>query len=207
VTPSALTAYEHPPSYDRPAPSAAQYLPQLDSLRAFAVFAVMVGHLAARATAALPLGELGVRLFFVLSGFLITRILLQCRALIANGARPAGVIGRPTRRFLRLAPAFTVCWSCGWLVFLKFGTVCRGICSPRQHLLARIGEWHGAVVTSGRLAVEEQFISCGRWWCFSTSPPANAILVLVVAIGPVFQDWSERLVAGHCSRASLWSLG
>lgn len=50
------------------------YKPQLDSLRAFAVTAVLSSHFLGLD---LPFGHLGVRLFFVLSGFLITGILLR----------------------------------------------------------------------------------------------------------------------------------
>src|SRR4029077_20220946 len=63
------------------------------------------GHYAPRVTARLPLGELGVRLFFVLSGFLITGILFECRKLVADGAPASGVIARfYLRRCLRIVP-------------------------------------------------------------------------------------------------------
>src|SRR5687767_8001969 len=58
---------------DRTSPSTARlrYLPGLDGLRALAVLAVVLYH------AGLPLrgGFLGVEVFFVLSGFLITALL------------------------------------------------------------------------------------------------------------------------------------
>lgn len=59
-----------------PAPSDATrlpYLPGLDGVRALAVVAVLLFHLPARL---LPGGFLGVDVFFVLSGFLITSLLL-----------------------------------------------------------------------------------------------------------------------------------
>ena len=49
------------------------HMPQLDVLRAFAVFAVLVHHFID--TKALDFANEGVKLFFVLSGFLITGIL------------------------------------------------------------------------------------------------------------------------------------
>ena len=48
--------------------------PQLDGLRAFAVAGVLYFHLANPHS---PWGHLGVRVFFVLSGFLITGILIR----------------------------------------------------------------------------------------------------------------------------------
>ena len=69
---------------DRPS-----YLPALDGLRAIAVLLVMWGHVPPQvpgypewlmiALSILSPGELGVEIFFVLSGFLITRILLAER--------------------------------------------------------------------------------------------------------------------------------
>ncbi|MBR0799429.1 acyltransferase, partial [Bradyrhizobium jicamae] len=50
------------------------YRPQLDALRTFAVFSVLISHYWLKESL---LGHFGVRLFFVLSGFLITSILLQ----------------------------------------------------------------------------------------------------------------------------------
>ncbi len=50
------------------------YVPALDGIRAVSVLAVMVYHAGAPW---LPGGFLGVDLFFVLSGFLITTLLLQ----------------------------------------------------------------------------------------------------------------------------------
>jgi len=63
---------------------ALDFMPQLDGLRAFAVSAVLVHHLLdvsilPEAPFALSWGLLGVRLFFVLSGFLITGLLLSGR--------------------------------------------------------------------------------------------------------------------------------
>lgn len=87
--------------------SSASYMPQLDGLRALAVLAVMLHHFG------LPLkldwilrvgwGELGVRLFFVLSGFLITGILLRARAEKSH-LRAFGIFY--ARRALRIFPIF-----------------------------------------------------------------------------------------------------
>ena len=60
-------------------------IPSLDGLRAISIALVLLGHLAgtrsfpltAAAGSVLGLGELGVHVFFVISGFLITRLLLE----------------------------------------------------------------------------------------------------------------------------------
>jgi peptidoglycan/LPS O-acetylase OafA/YrhL len=63
------------------------YRPQLDALRTFAVFGVLVSHYWLIES---PVGHFGVRLFFVLSGFLITSILLQRGSTWAFYGRRAG---------------------------------------------------------------------------------------------------------------------
>ncbi|MBA3282256.1 MAG: acyltransferase, partial [Acidimicrobiia bacterium] len=80
-------------------PQAPRYLPGLDGLRAVAVAAVVAYHLGE-----LPGGFLGVDVFFVISGFLITRLLLaehERTGRIAIGAFWG-------RRFRRLLPALLV---------------------------------------------------------------------------------------------------
>jgi peptidoglycan/LPS O-acetylase OafA/YrhL len=80
-------------------PSATGQLPGLDGLRAFAVAAVIAYHLGV-----LPGGFLGVDVFFVVSGFLITRLLL------AERVRTDRISLRAfwARRFRRLVPALLV---------------------------------------------------------------------------------------------------
>ncbi len=88
-----------------------RHMPQLDSLRAFAVFGVMVEHFLPPTDAiraALPWGDFGVRLFFVLSGFLISGILLRCRDQLDSRELALGAIIRTffARRFIRLIPVY-----------------------------------------------------------------------------------------------------
>lgn len=77
-------------------------LPGLDGLRAVAIAAVVVFHLDA---AWLPGGYLGVDVFFVVSGFLITTLLLREHE--ATGR--VDVVAFWTRRARRLLPALLVC--------------------------------------------------------------------------------------------------
>src|SRR5689334_17705543 len=91
-------------------PRAGARIPSLDGMRALAIALVCVGHIAARLSGAHPgilaqifdLGTLGVRVFFVLSGFLITSLLL-------HEMQKYGRISLPRfyfRRTLRIFPAF-----------------------------------------------------------------------------------------------------
>jgi peptidoglycan/LPS O-acetylase OafA/YrhL len=75
------------------------YLPALDGLRAFAILTVMLNHLKTKPL--FPGGNIGVDLFFVLSGFLITALLVQEWA----GAGSISLKRFYLRRALRLLPA------------------------------------------------------------------------------------------------------
>src|SRR6266480_280850 len=72
------------------------YQPALDGVRALAVIAVLLFH---GGVAALPGGFLGVDAFFVLSGYLITSLLLAERA-DTGRIRLAAFWGRRARRLL-----------------------------------------------------------------------------------------------------------
>ena len=182
------------PTQECPAPvkpSHTRYLPQLDTLRAVAVFSVILAHFAPRATERLPLGELGVRLFFVLSGFLITGILLDCRGLIEQGAQPAAVIGRfYARRLLRIAPAYYGLLAIMWLAAypeLRDSLPWHLAYLSNIHF-AMLGEWRGATSLLWSLAVEEQFYLL--WPIIVLFQPARRMkvtLAAVIAIGPLFR--------------------
>lgn len=75
------------------------YVPALDGIRAFAVVGVMIGHLGGRHV--LPAGGLGVDVFFVLSGFLITSLIIGER----TRRRSFSFKNFYARRALRLLPA------------------------------------------------------------------------------------------------------
>jgi peptidoglycan/LPS O-acetylase OafA/YrhL len=100
-------------------------MPQLDGLRAFAVGVVLIEHYIPTTDpvrSALPWGTLGVRLFFVLSGFLITGILYRCRLRLERGEVSLRSTLRSffARRFIRLMPIYYLYLvGCVWM--LPFG--------------------------------------------------------------------------------------
>ena len=140
-------------------------MPQLDALRAFAVGAVLVQHYAPLAQLPAPFdlswGFLGVRLFFVLSGFLITGILIRARDDAQAGGVPGFAVLRAfyARRALRIFPLYylviAVClllnvppvrdeWP--WLVTYTYNL----------HVAAR-GWFSDNIAHFWSLAVEQQF--------------------------------------------------
>ena len=92
----------------------ARYVPALDGLRAVAVGLVVVGHLSYRLA---PGGNVGVDVFFVLSGYVITLTLLREHA-------ATGAISIPrffVRRALRLLPALLAVVMADVVVGALFG--------------------------------------------------------------------------------------
>jgi peptidoglycan/LPS O-acetylase OafA/YrhL len=87
-----------------PPPSVIGYSPQLDALRAFAVTAVLLNHFWLEQSF---WGHWGVRLFFVLSGYLVTAILLDARDRITDSGGVWGIWKAfYIRRALRIFPAY-----------------------------------------------------------------------------------------------------
>ena len=85
-------------------------MPQLDGLRAIAVIAVLIHHYMPAEfflNSVFHIGPLGVRFFFVLSGFLITSILLKYKQRAQSKSDIREVIKNfYARRFIRLFPIY-----------------------------------------------------------------------------------------------------
>jgi peptidoglycan/LPS O-acetylase OafA/YrhL len=140
--------------------SGGQHMPQLDGLRTLAVAAVAWSHWMGSYQGGLEWGLMGVNLFFVLSGFLITGILLDSR----EGA--AGPSGRwrairqfYTRRVLRIFPLFYMTLAVLALLNVRpvRETFFWHFCYLSNVYFFQRGAWHGLISHFWSLAVEEQF--------------------------------------------------
>ena len=139
-------------SFGRPARASGR-IPALDGLRGCAILLVIAGHAAAPLSH--TLGAAGVTLFFVLSGYLITNILLQSRPTLANG----GLKSFYGKRARRLLPAL--------LLLLLFETTLRIVTGQSLIPVVLAGGYvtnfaaaagHFSTLThSWSLALEEQF--------------------------------------------------
>ncbi len=182
-------------------PELLRYLPELDGVRGIAVLLVMVMHFADPDIHALPHwmmsvlgnGAAGVDIFFVLSGFLITRILITSRE--AENYFSAFYV----RRALRIFPLYFV------VVFLFFD-----LCVPAlQHFAHKLlwirpteqlwywfflANWRGALGYNDgaqlthfwTLAIEEQFYifwSVALWLLRPRSVRTFVIAVIVLSTG------------------------
>lgn len=154
-------------------PRSPSQLPQLDGLRGIAILLVLFRHAAkpfySEGSPMLPLGGydfatplingwVGVDLFFVLSGFLITQHILTRRS--DGKLTPGGLRLYLTKRILRIVPAyytFMFIVAAGWIPFYAVS---------RSHLPGRVA-YHllflqdylpsNLVVTFWSLGVEEKF--------------------------------------------------
>jgi peptidoglycan/LPS O-acetylase OafA/YrhL len=95
---------------------ALRHIKQLDALRAFAVGSVMVAHYFPALNRFGEWGAMGVNLFFVISGFLITEILLKCKKEVENGQSIRLTLRQfYARRFLRIFPLYYLVISLSFL--------------------------------------------------------------------------------------------
>src|SRR3954451_11254476 len=112
-------------SHEEPAVSTAAYRPHLDGLRAVAVYLVVLFHAGAVRFAG---GFIGVDVFFVLSGYLVTQLLMR-------DVDGHGGIRFPrfySRRFRRLLPATFV-------MLVVTAAVYTAVAGPAAALTARGG--------------------------------------------------------------------
>jgi peptidoglycan/LPS O-acetylase OafA/YrhL len=142
---------------------------QLDGLRALAVTSVLISHFwpTTRLLDLANIGHLGVRLFFVLSGYLITGILLRCRSSMEAGQSDAATNLRRfyIRRFLRIFPPYYALLAL--MVMARFPGVreTRGGMRAMQRtsfLLSKAIGHLGLHVTSGPWRSRSSSISFGR---------------------------------------------
>src|SRR3990170_4520337 len=92
-------------------------IPGLDGLRAIAILLVFASH-----SDLVEFGWVGVQLFFVLSGFLITNILLEMKKSLPGGKYFIKFYGR---RFLRIFPLYyfyliLMALLTGWFISIGF---------------------------------------------------------------------------------------
>jgi len=131
-----------------------RHLPALDGLRAVAVGIVMVYHAGFTAIS----GDLGVTAFFVLSGFLITWLLLKEQD--RNGR--ISLRSFYIRRSLRIFPAYFVFVGISWALDLALGDPWElgALISAATYTINyrnALGGHDGPIAHAWSLAVEEQF--------------------------------------------------
>lgn len=139
------------------------YAPALDGMRAFAIVTVVLTHAPWHGKPILAGGFLGVDVFFVLSGFLITMLLLQEHQ--RHGR--ISLRGFYMRRARRLLPLLAVILALAFVVYFVSKPTSQGRPTPRAILAAAFyyANWFrvnnafdlGFITPTWSLAIEEQF--------------------------------------------------
>jgi peptidoglycan/LPS O-acetylase OafA/YrhL len=203
------------------------YEPGLDGLRAVSILGVLLFHACATSnlTGWFRGGGLGVSVFFTLSGFLITTLLISERSR-SGGIDVARFWGRRIRRLvpasLTVVTAVVMLSRTSWLALRTSDAVAavwsftnwHVIVSGQNHLLQTIV---GPLGPTWSLAVEEQIylllalaaVLTGR----AKRPDRALAVVLVLAtaasivLANVVSDWSPRLEFGTDVRAAELAIG
>ena len=179
-------------------------MPQLDGVRALAVAAVVTQHYKMLIGAA----GYGVQLFFVLSGFLITRILLAERENVATMGITRGRAFRQfyVRRMLRIFPLYYFIVIVGivfdvrnarefapWLLTYTFNL--------RMAAVGRVADTFGHFWS---LAIEEQYYLVWPWLIFLLPRRLlKPVALVTIAIAPLFRLYLALFVPARHSRF-LW---
>ncbi|KQW56724.1 acyltransferase [Ensifer sp. Root127] len=159
---------------------------QLDGLRAVAVLMVLYAHFFAADDS--HWGHLGVRMFFVLSGFLITRLLLDARS-AAQFEAATTLRSFYIRRALRIFPPYFGMLGFVWLVNLEG---------------AREGwAWHALYLSNFWYALKDAWtpwVLC-HTWSLSIEEQFYIVWPLLILLTP--RHWIGRLCIGviACSLA------
>ena len=136
----------------------AAYFHQLDALRGVACIMVLFHHLVPGASKHVALGPLGVRLFFVMTGFLLVGNLLRE---MDRGRSPSGILSNfYTKRAIRILPVYLL----AFVAVLASGALAAREVWPwiatftiNLHMGAT-GEWPGNLSHFWFLAANEQLV-------------------------------------------------
>lgn len=174
----------------RPDRSTGFYAPALDGLRCIAVSTVMIAHFSPTLGQRGDWGNIGVRLFFVLSGFLITMILLRTRTSCDLGdiTRFRALKGFFARRAVRLWPVYFLTLAVAYVLHVPGTGMSIGwhACFLTNHYIFHTQSWPLLLSHYWTLAVEQQFYVFWPVFILSIPAPALPTLFATVAIcGPI----------------------
>ncbi|GGG28063.1 acyltransferase [Dokdonia pacifica] len=176
-----------------------QYIKQLDSIRAVAVLLVIVSHWLPKQNIlnSIPNGQIGVDIFFVLSGFLISKILFDNRdKAIALGQPVSNVLkGFYIRRSLRIFPIYYLTII---VVYIAADSTNTSIKDALVYYLTYTSNfyffnrqaWDGILSHMWSLAVEEQYYLIWPWLVLLVRKKyILPIIFIFIAIGIGSQLW------------------
>lgn len=185
------------------------YMPQLDSLRTFAVLQVIISHWLQKVNwlNSFPFGATGVDMFFVLSGFLISGILLKSRqkAELNSANKIHSLKSFYIRRTLRIFPVYYL--TIFFLFAISFNNIRENFlwyflyASNIFYFITHT--WIGGLSHLWSLAVEEQFYIV--WPFLILFVPKKHLLKTIIVMlftGPVFRT-ALLLLLGSSERINF----
>jgi peptidoglycan/LPS O-acetylase OafA/YrhL len=177
-----------------PFKAGAGYMPGLDGLRALSILIVLIAHLGFDKI--VP-GGLGVTIFFFVSGFLITRILVGEQNK-SDGRIDLGPFY--IRRFLRLMPALAVFIIGSWLLITPFG----GRPLPVHVAAASLYFVNYYDVIDTWFGWPERMVPWGHLW--SLAVEEHFYLLFPAALALLGRTHSSRmqLIVGAIVASALW---
>lgn len=165
------------------------YLKPLDSIRGIAILLVIFGHWlpSLRINKIISLGTIGVTIFFVLSGFLITRILLNNKETIEN--RWIIIKNFIIRRTLRIFPIYYILIITLYFFASETGTTLKQNFIYYLTYTSNVSmylrqSWDGMLSHVWSLAVEEQFYLIWPWLLvFVNKKRILGVIISFIVIG------------------------
>lgn len=183
------------------------YFKQLNGIRFIAVFLVLLDHWLVPILP-VPLGHLGVVIFFVLSGFLITRILFLNADEIQQTKSSAWpkIIRFIYRRSLRIFPIYFILLFIGLIFNISnFKELWPWLISYTPNLYIMIkGQWLGTWDHLWSLAVEEQYYLFFPYFIlFLSKKNYVRLFIIMISIG-ILSRMIFYLIVPHDSIEKYW---
>ncbi len=181
-------------------PGAMAHIPALDGLRGLAVIGVLLFH-----AGYLTGGFLGVDLFFALSGFLITRLLVR----EADRTSTIDLVGFWGRRFRRLLPAVLVLLVAVMLWARFFGTPGQWAATLNDGPWAQfyLANWHQIASERGYWESFSDPPLLGHLWSLAIEEQFYVVWPLVAALVWRLARRGHQVLLGVCLGGAALSFG
>lgn len=189
-----------------------RYIKGINGLRAVAVILVIISHWFPKTffLNKLPLGNIGVDIFFVISGFLITSVLLKDSQDIE--AKKNSFFSKLKIFFLkRTIRIFPIYYALLFFLYLTNGNEFRDyfvyyLTYTSNYLFYYTQDWHGFAAHFWSLAVEEQFYLFWPILLFLISKKNHLFLILFLILSGIVYSFfvdenMSRILTISCSHA------
>jgi peptidoglycan/LPS O-acetylase OafA/YrhL len=191
------------------------YIKKIDAIRAIAVLMVVMSHWVPKTSKFIPFGEIGVDIFFVISGFLITRILIteKAKAIQQDKGLTTVLKNFISRRALRIFPIYYLSLFIFWLLQDYEGYHIREdmiyyVTYTSNILFFARNAWDGYLAPLWSLAVEEQFYLV--WPLLIVLIPQKhtlKIILISMIIGLMFPFFFEKDMVKVLTPSCMNALG